>query len=66
MFGLGLTIIVGQVPALLGVSKGGGDFFPQLWHLLSRLGDVDGWTAAVGLGSLALLLGLKRASRTGS
>ena len=29
MFGLGLTIIVGQVPALLGVSKGEGDFFPS-------------------------------------
>ena len=60
MFGLGLTIIVGQVPALLGVSKGEGDFFPQLWHLLTLLGDVYGWTAAVGLGSLALLLVLKR------
>ena len=60
MFGLGLTIIVGQVPALLGVSKGEGDFFPQLWHLLTRLGDANGWTAAVGLGSLALLLALKR------
>jgi SulP family sulfate permease len=60
MFGLGLTIIVGQLPALLGVSKGWGDLFPQLWHLLTRLGDVNGWTAAVGLGGLALLLGLKR------
>ena len=29
MFGLGLTIIVGQVPKLLGVSKGEGDFFPS-------------------------------------
>ena len=29
MFGLGLTIIVGQVPALPGVSKGEGDFFPS-------------------------------------
>ena len=48
------------MPALLGVSKGEGDFFPQLWHLLTRLGDANGWTAAVGLGSLALLLGLKR------
>ena len=49
MFGLGLTIIAGQVPALLGVSKGGGDFFPQLWHLLTHLGDTNGWTAAIGL-----------------
>ena len=64
MFGLGLTIIVGQVPALLGVSKGGGDFFPQLWHLLTHLGDANGWTAAIGLASLALLLALKRVAPT--
>jgi len=38
MFGLGLTIIVGQIPKLLGVPKGDGDFFPQLGHLLT------GWT----------------------
>jgi sulfate permease, SulP family len=62
MFGLGLTIIVGQVPALLGVSKGGGDFFPQLWHLVTHSGDANGWTAAIGLAGLALLLGLKRAA----
>ena len=60
MFGLGLTIIVGQVPKLLGVSQGGGDFFPQLGHLLASLDDVNGWTAALGLGSLAVLLAAKR------
>jgi SulP family sulfate permease len=62
MFGLGLTIIVGQLPALLGVSKGEGNFFPQLWHVLTQLGDTNGWTAILGLGGLALLLGLKRAA----
>jgi sulfate permease, SulP family len=60
MFGLGLTIIVGQVPKLLGVSEGEGDFFPQLGHLLAHLGDTNAWTAAIGLGSLAVLLVLKR------
>jgi sulfate permease, SulP family len=60
MFGLGLTIIVGQVPKLLGVSKGEGDFFPQLGHLLAHLGDANAWTAVIGVGSLALLLGLRR------
>jgi SulP family sulfate permease len=62
MFGLGLTIIVGQLPALLGVSKGEGNFFPQLWHVLTQLDDTNGWTAILGLGALALLLGLKRAA----
>jgi sulfate permease, SulP family len=60
MFGLGLTIIVGQLPDLLGVPAGDGDVFAQAGHLLSRLGDVDPWTAAIGLASLAALLGLRR------
>jgi MFS superfamily sulfate permease-like transporter len=64
MFGLGLTIIVGQVPKLLGVSGGEGNFFPQLGHLLTSLDEVNGWTAAIGLGSLAVLLAAKRAAPT--
>jgi sulfate permease, SulP family len=36
---LALTIIVGQIPKLLGVSKGEGDFFRELWHLISHLGQ---------------------------
>jgi sulfate permease, SulP family len=60
MFGLGLTIIVGQLPKLLGVPAGDGNVFGQTGDLLSRLGAADPWTAAIGLGSLAVLLGLKR------
>ena len=60
MFGLGLTIIVGQLPKLLGVPAGDGAFFGQAADLLGHLGDTNGWTAAIGLGSLAVLLGLKR------
>ena len=60
MFGLGLTIIVGQLPKLLGVPAGDGDFFGQAGDLLGRLGDTNPWTAAIGLGSLAVLLGLKQ------
>jgi len=60
MFGLGLTIIVGQLPDLLGVPAGDGDFFAKAGHLAAHLGDTNPWTAAVGLGSLAVLLALKR------
>jgi sulfate permease, SulP family len=58
--GLALTIIVGQVPKLLGVSKGEGDFFDQLWHLITHLGQAQGLTVVVGLGSLAIMLVLRR------
>lgn len=60
MFGLGLTIIVGQVPKLVGVTTHESDFFPQLGYLLTHLGDANGWTAAIGLGSLAVLFAGKR------
>jgi high affinity sulfate transporter 1 len=58
--GLALTIIVGQVPKLLGISKGEGDFFDQLWHLITHLGQAQGLTVVVGLGSLAIVLVLRR------
>src|SRR5271154_3703178 len=58
--GLALTILIGQVPKLLGVEKGTGDFFDQLWHIISELGDACGWTVLVGGISLALLLLLRK------
>jgi sulfate permease, SulP family len=56
LFGLGLTVMVAQLPSLLGVPAGDGNFFPRLWDLLGHLDDVGGATLAVGAGSLALLL----------
>jgi high affinity sulfate transporter 1 len=60
IIGLALTIIVGQVPKLLGVEKTEGDFFEQLWGLLGKLGDTSGLTLLVGLASLILVLGLRK------
>ena len=62
IIGLALTIMIGQVPKLLGVSKGSGDFFDQLGHIIRELGDVSGWTVLVGGVSLALLLLLREFS----
>lgn len=56
LFGLGLTIMIGQLPSLLGVDAGSGNFFPRLWDLLGDLGDVHGATLAVGALSVAVLL----------
>nr|WP_025351046.1 SulP family inorganic anion transporter [Nocardia nova] len=58
--GLALTIIIGQVPKLLGVHKRDGDFFEQAWGVLTRLGDAQWRTTVLGLLSLAIVLGLKR------
>jgi len=58
--GLALTIIMGQLPALFGVSKGSGNFFAKLWDLVTKLGDTSVTTLLVGVLSLAVVLGLKR------
>ena len=58
--GLALTIIVGQLPDLFGVSKGSGDFFQKLWHLIVNLGHTHVLTLVVGLASLAIVVGLRR------
>jgi len=60
IIGLALTIIVGQLPDLVGVGKGEGNFFHKLWDWISDLGSAGGATVVVGVGSLALVLALKR------
>ena len=60
IIGVALMIMVGQLPKLFGVPKGEGNFFEQLWHLLGNLDQTSGLTLLVGLGSLALILGLRR------
>lgn len=59
LFGLGLTVAVGQLPTLFGVEPGSGEFFERLWALLGDLDNTQGWTLAVGAASVALLLALR-------
>ena len=58
--GLALTIIIGQVPKILGIEKTEGDFFEQLWGVVRHLGDTEALPLAVGLISLAIVLALRR------
>jgi sulfate permease, SulP family len=60
IIGLAMTIMIGQVPKLFGISKGSGDFFDQLWHVITHLGDTSGWTLVVGAASLVVVLVLGR------
>lgn len=60
IIGLALTIIIGQVPKLFGIESGAGDFFEKLFDLVKHLPDTSVVTMVVGLGSLALVVALKR------
>ncbi|MDN5698543.1 MAG: STAS domain-containing protein, partial [Rubrobacter sp.] len=58
--GLALTIIVGQLPKIIGIEGADGNFFERFWGFVTGFGDTNGWTLLVGLTSLAIVVGLKR------
>ena len=60
IIGLALTIIVGQLPKLFGIEKVDGDFFDELWGWVTGLGETDALTLAIGLISLAVVVGFRR------
>ena len=57
IIGLALTIMIGQLPAMLGVDKGSGNFFEKTWDLLTHLDDTEALAAVVGVGSLVVAAG---------
>jgi SulP family sulfate permease len=60
LFGLGMVIALGQLPKLLGVKAGEGNFFPALADVLGELGDIEWTTLAVGAASVAVLVVCRR------
>lgn len=63
IFGLAITIIVGQLPKILGVPGLGGSLPEQVVQLIGSLPDTNPYTLAVGLSALVLILVLRRVSR---
>jgi sulfate permease, SulP family len=57
--GLALTIILTQLPALLGIPAVKGGFFEKLWEIVGELGEISWRTAAIGIASLVLVLVLQ-------
>ena len=60
VIGLALVIAIGQVPKLLGIEIAGGNFFEELWEIITSLDETHVATLAVGAGSLVLMLALNR------
>ena len=58
--GVGFTIILMQVPKLFGGSAGVGEIFPLLGHLAEQLGQFHPLSAALGFGTVLILLLCKK------
>jgi sulfate permease, SulP family len=54
--GAGLTIIMSQLPSLLGVPGGGHNFFDRAIKLIGQLGHINSLVLAIGVVALLLLL----------
>ncbi len=63
IFGLAITIVVGQLPKLFGVPGVSGSVPAQLVGLVSELPDTNPYALVLGLGALGLILGLRLVSR---
>lgn len=60
--GLAIFVAVGQLNKLFGVSKGDGNTFEKLWHVITQLDDANWWSFAIGGLALAALFVLPRLS----
>jgi high affinity sulfate transporter 1 len=58
--GVGIQVLSGQIPDLLGVAKGSGNWFEQQWAWISELGSIQWETFAFGAATIAIILVLRR------
>ncbi len=58
--GIALTVVVSQIPTLLGVKSGGDRLIPAIRYIANEIGSFDRATLLVGAVCLSVLLGIKR------
>jgi high affinity sulfate transporter 1 len=58
--GVGISVLSGQIPDMLGVSKSSGNWFQQQWGTITSIPDASGATVAFALGTVLLIAGFKR------
>ncbi len=61
--GVGLIIIVHQLPDIFGIADAGGSTLARIGHVATHLGSTNFWCLGIGLGVLAIIEGLERVSR---
>src|SRR4051794_3657291 len=52
--GVGIQVLSGQIPGLLGIGKGSGNWFEQQWHWITSLSSIS-W-ATFGFGAATILI----------
>jgi len=57
--GVGIQVAAGQIPDILGVPKGSGNWFQQQWAWMTSLGDVSWPTLAYGAATIGIIYGFK-------
>ncbi|HMK08528.1 MAG TPA: SulP family inorganic anion transporter [Anaerolineales bacterium] len=60
LFGLGINIIVGQLPKIFGIPASSGNTVQQFIGLLRNLPETNRYTLAIGLGAAFLIIELRR------
>ena len=58
--GVGIQVLSGQIPSLLGIPKGSGNWFQQQWHWITNLDNISWATFAFGAATIVIILGFKR------
>ncbi|HEX5620340.1 MAG TPA: sulfate permease [Solirubrobacteraceae bacterium] len=60
LMGIAVTVIVSQLPKLFGFSVDAENFLPAVRDFVRGLDETNGTALAIGVGSLAVILGLRR------
>ncbi len=58
--GVGIQVLTGQIPDMLGIPKGTGNWFEQQWYTITHVVDANGPTVAYAAGTLIIIIGLKK------
>jgi high affinity sulfate transporter 1 len=60
--GLGVEVFVSQLKKIMGVQVEGEGFFRELIELISQIPQANGYSVAIGVGTVLIIRGLKRAA----
>lgn len=60
VFGLAIFIAVRQLSKLFGISRGEGNVFQQLWHVITSLGNANWYAFAIGVTAIVALVMLEK------
>jgi MFS superfamily sulfate permease-like transporter len=58
--GVGVQVLTGQIPSMLGVPKGTGNWLEQQWTMITSIPDANLTTVAFAVASLIIIFGFKK------